>query len=212
MTSRVEWVQHTSSESYYLSPTSYYQQGTPPMKCEQLDIRAFAYMYDDPMRNLMIMRHGKSNWDADALSDHARPLANRGIVSAERMGEVIRDLGIIPGLVISSTAVRARATAELARITGGWASRLILDDDLYGASPVGALEVVARHAGDCERVMIVGHEPTWSMLIKRLTGGSVAVRTATVADVEMHISRWDTAASASGTLVSLLQPRGFMRS
>jgi phosphohistidine phosphatase len=169
-------------------------------------------MYDGCMRNLMIMRHGKSDWAADAQSDHARPLANRGILSAERMGEVIRDLGIIPGLVISSTAVRARATAELARITGAWPSRLILEDDLYGASPRGTLEVVARHAGDCERVMIVGHEPTWSMLVRQLTGGSCAMRTAAVADIEIHTDRWDTVATASGTLVSLLQPRGFMRS
>ena len=160
----------------------------------------------------MIMRHGKSDWDSDAQSDHARPLANRGILSAERMGEVIRDLGTIPGLVISSTAVRARATAELARITGGWPSRLILEDDLYGASPRGALEVVERYAGDCERVMIVGHEPTWSMLIRQLTGGSCAVRTATVADIEIHASDWDAITSASGTLVSLLQARQFMRS
>ena len=160
----------------------------------------------------MIMRHGKSDWDADARSDHARPLAKRGILSAERMGEVIRDLGTIPGLVISSTAVRARATAELARITGGWPSRLILEDDLYGASPRGALEVVERYAGDCERVMIVGHEPTWSMLIRQLTGGSCAVRTATVADIEIHASDWDAITSASGTLVSLLQARQFMRS
>ena len=160
----------------------------------------------------MIMRHGKSDWDTDAQSDHARPLSNRGILSAERMGEVIRDLGTIPGLVISSTAVRARATAELARITGGWPSRLILEDDLYGASPRGALEVVERYAGDCERVMIVGHEPTWSMLIRQLTGGSCVVRTATVADIEIHASDWDAITSASGTLVSLLQARQFMRS
>ena len=159
----------------------------------------------------MIMRHGKSDWDAGYGSDHERPLANRGILSAERMGEVIRDLDIVPELVISSTAVRARATAELARITGGWASRLILEADLYGTSPKGALEVVARHGGDCARIMIVGHEPTWSMLIKKVTGGSCAIRTATVADVEMHVVSWDTVTSASGTLVSVLQPRGFMR-
>jgi phosphohistidine phosphatase SixA len=60
--------------------------------------------------------------------------------------------------------------------------------------------------------MIVGHEPTWSMLIKQLTGGSCAVRTATVADIELHISGWDAVTSASGTLVSLLQARQFMRS
>jgi len=159
----------------------------------------------------MIMRHGKSDWDAGAMNDHARPLAKRGIASAQRMGEIVRDLEIVPGLVISSSAVRARATAELARITGGWASRLILEDDLYGTSPRDALEVVARYGGDCERVMIVGHEPTWSMLIRQVTGGSCAVRTATIADIEMHTEHWDTAATSSGTLVSLLQPRGFLR-
>ena len=164
------------------------------------------------MPNLMIMRHGKSDWNAGAGDDHIRPLAQRGIESAERMGEVIRDLGIIPDLVISSTAVRARATAELSRITGGWATRLVLEDDLYGTSPAGALDVVARLGGDCSRVMIVGHEPTWSMLIKKLTGATCAVRTATVADIEMHTSRWDTVGGAGGPLVSLLQPRGFMRS
>jgi phosphohistidine phosphatase len=164
------------------------------------------------MPNLMIMRHGKSDWNSGAGDDHSRPLAQRGVESAERMGEVIRDLGIIPDLVISSTAVRARATAELARITGGWATRLVLEDDLYGTSPAGALAVVARLGGDCSRVMIVGHEPTWSMLIKKLTGATCAVRTATVADIEMRASRWDSVGSAGGTLVSLLQPRGFMRS
>jgi phosphohistidine phosphatase len=163
------------------------------------------------MKKLMIMRHGKSDWDASVGSDHARPLANRGIVSAERMGEVVRDLGIIPGLVISSSAVRARATAELARITGGWASRLILEDDLYGTSPRGALDVVSRHGGDCERVMIVGHEPTWSMLIKHLTGATCAVKTATIADIEINEASWDGVTTATGTLVSLLQPRYFLR-
>ncbi len=160
----------------------------------------------------MIMRHGKSDWDAEANSDLERPLSPRGIASAERMGTLIAELGIVPDLVISSTAVRARATAELARITGGWPSRLVLEDDLYGTSPRGALEVVARHGGTYQRIMIVGHQPTWSMLIKRLTGGMCAVRTATVADIEMHTPSWDVVDSATGTLVSLLQPRPFLRS
>ena len=163
------------------------------------------------MRRLMLFRHGKSDWNSGAGDDHSRPLAQRGMESAERMGEVIRDLGIIPDLVISSTAVRARATAELARITGGWATRLVLEDDLYGTSPTGALDVVARLGGDCSRVMIVGHEPTWSMLIKKLTGATCAVRTATVADSERWSARWYSGGPAGGTLVSLLQPRGFMR-
>ncbi len=163
------------------------------------------------MPNLMLMRHGKSDWDSGALDDHSRPLAPRGVVSAERMGEVIRELGIVPELVISSTAKRARATAELARITGGWDSRLVLEDALYGASVTETLAVVGAHASNCDRVMLVGHQPTWSMTVQHLTGARVGMRTATVADIEMSITDWTEAPDAAGTLVTLLQPRHFVR-
>ncbi|MEN8239794.1 MAG: histidine phosphatase family protein [Actinomycetota bacterium] len=161
------------------------------------------------MPNLMLMRHGKSDWDAGAPDDHSRPLAPRGVMAAERMGEVVRDLHLIPGLVVSSTAKRARATAELARITGGWDSRLVLDDSLYGASVDDTLEVAAKYADACDRIMLVGHQPTWSMTVQQLTGARVAMRTATIADIELSINDWPTLTPATGTLVTLLQPRHF---
>lgn len=126
------------------------------------------------------------------------------------MGFVVRDLDLVPDIVVSSTATRAHSTAEIARIAGGWDSRLILEDDLYGASVNATLEVAERHAGDARRVMLVGHQPTWSMTVQQLTGGTVNIRTATVADIEIHATSWDGLPSARGTLNSLLQPRAFM--
>lgn len=162
------------------------------------------------MLNLMIMRHGKSDWDAGSQDDHARPLSPRGVASAERMGEVIRDLGLAPELVVSSTAQRARTTAELARLAGGWSSRLILSDELYGASVNDTLDVVSELGNDHSRMMIVGHEPTWSMLVQHLTGARCAMRTASVANVEVSAGDWASVTSSSGTLVTLLQARHFM--
>lgn len=163
------------------------------------------------MPHLMLMRHGKSDWDVGASNDHGRPLAPRGIASAERMGMVIREMGLVPDLVVSSTATRARSTAELARITGGWDSRLVLDDGLYGASVSNTLAVAVDHASTCERLMLVGHEPTWSMTVRHLTGARVAMRTATVADIDLSIAEWSDLTTASGTLVALLQPRHFVK-
>lgn len=157
----------------------------------------------------MLMRHGKSDWDAGASDDHSRPLAPRGVDAAQCMGEVVRDLGLVPDLVVSSTATRARSTAELARITGGWNTRLVLDDALYGASVTETLDAASRHAEDCERIMLVGHQPTWSMTVRRLTGAQVAMRTATIADIEMSIVNWSQLSTATGTLTALLQPRHF---
>jgi phosphohistidine phosphatase len=126
------------------------------------------------------------------------------------MGEVVRELELIPDLVVSSTATRARSTAELARITGGWSSRLVLDDDLYGASVSDTLRVAAEHGADCDRVMLVGHEPTWSMTVRHLTGARAAMRTATIAVMELSGNDWSELSSASGTLIALLQPRHFV--
>ncbi len=162
------------------------------------------------MVNLMFMRHGKSDWDSDARDDHSRPLAERGVVAAERMGEVIRELRMVPDLVVSSTATRARATAELARITGGWQSRLVLDEALYGASVAETLAVAAEHGRDLDRIMLVGHQPTWSMSVRHLTGARVAMRTATIVDIELSITDWSQLPSASGSIVALLQARQFV--
>ena len=157
------------------------------------------------------MRHAKSDWESGARDDHSRPLNARGVRSAERMGEAIRELGLVPDIVISSTATRARSTAELARIAGGWPSPLVLDDGLYGGSYREAIATAGRLGGDHERVMLVGHEPTWSQAVSHLTGARCAMRTATCAVVELEVQSWnDVSTATTGTLIALLQPRHFL--
>jgi len=76
------------------------------------------------MKTLLVLRHAKSSWDDSALDDHERPLNQRGRRDAPRMGKLMREYGLIPDVVISSDAVRARLTAEaLAEATGGPAER-----------------------------------------------------------------------------------------
>jgi phosphohistidine phosphatase len=163
------------------------------------------------LMHLMLLRHAKSDWDSDAIDDHSRPLNERGVRSANRMGAAIRDLGIVPDLVVSSTAVRARSTAELARVGGGWNSRLVLEDRLYGASSHDTLAIASEYGDSLERVMLVGHEPTWSQVVRMLTGARAAMRTATCADIELSIPDWSAVtATTTGTLVALLQPRHFL--
>ena len=163
------------------------------------------------MLTLMLMRHGKSDWNAGAATDHARPLNGRGRLFAETMGTVLREMKIVPDLVVCSTAMRARSTAEIARISGGWPSRLILDDDLYGAGVGDTLLVAARHGGNASRLMLVGHQPTWSMTVRHLTGDHVDIRTATVAIIELPIDGWLDIGKTKGTLVDVLEPRDFIK-
>ena len=161
------------------------------------------------MRRLMLFRHGKSDWDAEYARDHDRPLNPRGERAANTMGVVLRGLGEAPDRIVSSTAVRAESTAEMARLAGGWSGPLELADALYGASPSEVLAVTARQGRDAERLMLVGHEPTWSMLTAHLTGGRVAVRTGTVVAIDLDIDDWSQAPQASGTVAYALHPKMF---
>jgi phosphohistidine phosphatase len=160
------------------------------------------------MRTLLLMRHAKSDWEADYGPDHDRPLNKRGTNSARLMGRVLAARGLVPDLIISSTATRARTTAELAMEAGGWDAELCLDPALYESGPQGVLEASAS-APEVSRLMLVGHQPTWSMVAQRLTGEPVEMKTATVAVIEFDLDSWSALPGASGTLVGLLNPAAF---
>jgi phosphohistidine phosphatase len=156
---------------------------------------------------LLIMRHGKSDWDGPSSSDHDRQLAGRGIKAARAMGAALSLAGQAPDLVHTSSAVRAQRTAEIAHRSGEWTAPIKVHDDLYGCSPDTALDVVRTTPDTIERVMVVGHEPTWSMLTHQLTGGRVQVKTATVVAVDMPGISWSSLSGTGGTIAYVLQPR-----
>ncbi len=161
------------------------------------------------VKTLLLMRHGKSDWEADYDADHERPLNKRGVRSAKVMGEVLAERGLDPQAVISSTAVRARTTAELAAEAGGWRGPLTLDRRLYEAAPSTVIEV-ASAAGNVDRLMLVGHQPTWGATVHRLTDEFVEVKTATVVVIEADLESWVELSPGMGRLIEVLNPRDFL--
>lgn len=163
-------------------------------------------------RTLVLMRHAKSDWDAGYGSDHDRPLAERGVRSARLMGRLLNGLDLAPHAIISSTAVRARATAELAAEAGGWDAPVDLEPGFYGGSESDVLRLAAERAPAVERLMLVGHEPTWSGLIEHLTGTRITVKTAVVAFIELGAGDWSALPGAHGELVDVRHPRHYFDS
>lgn len=62
-------------------------------------------------RELLLLRHAKSDWDSDVASDFERPLAKRGKNDAPKVGSWLYREGLVPDHVVSSPATRARQTA-----------------------------------------------------------------------------------------------------
>jgi phosphohistidine phosphatase len=160
------------------------------------------------MRTLFVMRHAKSDWNADYERDHDRPLNDRGVRSARLMGRVLSAEGRVPQLIMASTAVRARSTAALANEAGNWDAEVVLDADLYGTEADAAVQA-ASMAPDIERLMLVGHQPAWSIVVSVLTGERVDMKTATVAVVEFDIDEWSGLPGSRGELAATFQPRDY---
>ena len=83
--------------------------------------------YLEKMKSIPSFRHGKSDWNAKYEGDHNRPLSKRGIKAAKLMGEYLFNIKQVPEKIISSTAIRAKTTAELALKYGNWNSCLHLN-------------------------------------------------------------------------------------
>ncbi len=162
-------------------------------------------------KRLILFRHGKSDWGSASESDHSRPLAKRGVKAAKLMGKLLSAAGVVPQLVISSSALRAKSTVELAIADGGWDCTLLIKDWLYDTHPSAIVDRIKELPEDTESVLFVGHEPTWSQLASLLMdGGNVRCPTAAVIGIDFEEAEsWSDVKEGKGELVWLLPPRCF---
>jgi len=110
------------------------------------------------MKTLYILRHAKSSWEFEELSDHDRPLNKRGRSDAPLMGRELSSRGVLPELIVSSPAVRAITTATLVGKELGYdPDDIVIDERIYGADKNTLLEVVQETPAELQSMMLVGH-------------------------------------------------------
>jgi len=115
---------------------------------------------------LQIARHAKSNWDYDQIADIDRPLKEKGIVRAYQVSHKIKQVNLIPDLMVSSPANRALHTAIIfARVLDVSLTRLSVNQLLYDTSVAQIVELVAHTSDDIETLMIFGHNPDFTQLV-----------------------------------------------
>ncbi len=109
---------------------------------------------------LVLMRHAKSDWYSGANDDFSRPLAERGIRDARRMGRWFALGGYLPDAILSSPSQRTRATLDLLGAGAGVAltGRTTWVDALYHSS-LETLRDTLRRFPQRGSVMILGHNP-----------------------------------------------------
>jgi phosphohistidine phosphatase SixA len=135
---------------------------------------------------IWLLRHGEA---ADGSPDGERPLTEEGERQSRAAGAALRALGVKIDDCLSSPKVRAADTARLAcEELGGVEVKL---EPALGGGPFDAESLAAPHG---EEILLVGHDPDFSMAVHKLTGAQVRMKKGGLAAVN------------KGELVALLRP------
>jgi phosphohistidine phosphatase len=147
---------------------------------------------------LCFLRHGEADWPNWDKPDDERPLTERGRKEMKRVANFLERLKFSADAILTSPLPRASQTAEIVAKRLG--IELKTDPALAHGFNVERLRRLLDKA-DADCVMVVGHEPAFSEVIKELTGGEIKLSKAGVALLEVNRG------CTSGTLLWLFPPK-----
>lgn len=144
-------------------------------------------------RQLLLMRHAKSDWKDAGLGDKERPLNPRGKETAPMMAHWVFEHDYLPNRVICSGAIRTQQTLEL--MMQQWSTiqttnpslvlpQVIIENSLYLASDALILSIAKSGANENESgtcIMMLGHNPGMELLASKLSGCDVVMPTGAIA-------------------------------
>ncbi|HJL42261.1 MAG TPA: histidine phosphatase family protein [Myxococcales bacterium LLY-WYZ-16_1] len=137
------------------------------------------------MKRLILMRHAKSSWASEADSDHARPLNDRGLRQAPRVGALLAERGWVPDRVLCSDALRTRQTWDCLRpALAGGAPHVSFEPTLYLAGWAELKPLLAGSSHTAETVLALGHNPGWEAALAQWAPGEPELKTSWAALLE----------------------------
>jgi phosphohistidine phosphatase len=121
-------------------------------------------------RRIVLLRHAKADWPQ--VSDHERPLAERGRKDAPVAGRRLAETGIAFDLALCSTASRTRETWKLAVHELPHRPRTVYEERLYEASLGDLIALLNETSDEVADLLVIGHNPGMHALADALTGKS----------------------------------------
>lgn len=119
-------------------------------------------------RTLILMRHAQADpgW---GIPDFDRGLGRQGTVDAPAAGAWLRETGLLPEMVLCSSALRTRQTCTwVSNELGELAPTASLSDRLYGATDAQILAEINATPERVRSLLVICHQPAVQELAMRL--------------------------------------------
>lgn len=121
-------------------------------------------------RRIVLFRHAKADWPQ--VTDHERPLAERGRKDAAEAGRRLADTNIPFELALCSTATRTRETWKLAVHEFPQRPKTVYEERIYEASPGELIALLNETPDDARNALLIGHNPGMQGLAEILAGSA----------------------------------------
>lgn len=166
-------------------------------------------------REVHLLRHAKSSWDAGGVADRERPLNDRGHRACASLTRHLQGIDFHVDRVLCSSAVRARETLAGIQPALSDAAELEILDTIYLASSSELLDALRSSPASTTSLLLVGHNPGIGELATSLAGdGDPDARaslaqgfpTGALASLSLACS-WHELGPGQGTLSSFVRPR-----
>lgn len=161
------------------------------------------------MKKLYIIRHAKSSWKDSELDDFERPLNKRGKQNAPFMGDKLKEKHVVPDIVISSPALRAKTTAEIIAKKVNYKKEIVYDNDIYEADITTLHNIFTKVDNENGTVFLFGHNPELNMLAEVYVGFDENIPTCGVLEIEFNCERWRDIGANNAKLVSFDYPKKY---
>ena len=150
-------------------------------------------------KTLHIVRHGKSSWDYENISDIDRPLSSRGIDNAYLMAKKLSERKVEPDRLLSSPANRALYTSIIfARVLKIPYDRIHIDESIYGGYTDDLVELVRSQDESVSNLLIFGHNPAFTALANQLMDNYLDnIPTAGIVSLTYNIETWEQVGKTS---------------
>lgn len=162
------------------------------------------------MKTLSVLRHAKSSWEYPDLTDFERPILTKGVKRTLRICETLKQVELIPDLIISSPAVRAHETAEI--IFDQFTlqkKQLIINDNFYPGFVKKIISTVNKLDNKVKHAMIVGHNPALTDMANHFLGYNIIdwIPTSGLVTIQFDCKKWEDISAKNATLIHYLKPK-----
>lgn len=163
------------------------------------------------MYSLYLVRHGKSSWAELGLKDSSRPLNRRGKHDAPMMGKLLKNMGEIPDLIVSSPAKRAFTTAKyIAGETGYKENNIIIYDSLYMADTSNFINVIEKVNKDINRLMLLSHNYGITNFANFISNSNIHnIPTCGIVKINFDFDSWEKINNEKGKLEFFEYPKKY---